>query len=192
MRNIVIHLGAEPRALIPHHHQNPVVPSRKQRGTGTTQHRAGLGLEPWPEPAELVGLGCISLPPALSPTAGTPTPLSIPRPSAARRPVQWQGVQHLALFFGVLSHLCVTGVVLPTLQLSCLHAVHAPLPAQQHLAGGQQRGLCQPGISHSSRRDAESPWGQRDLQQASSEPLHQVQEGALEKSHLVQVSKEDP
>lgn len=153
---------------------NPVVPGRKQRGTVTIQHSAGVGLEPWPEPAEQVGLGCTgsSLPSALSPTAGTPTQScsASPQPSAAGRAVQCQGVQHLAVVLGVLSHPCVTEVVLSTLQLACLHAVHTPLQVQQHLVVGQQQGLWQPGISQDSGRDAKSQWRQRVLQRPVQSP----------------------
>lgn len=78
-----------------------MVPGRKQRGS------AGVGLEPWPEPAEQAGLGCTSssLPSALSPTAGTPTQSCLPSPwpSVARRVVQCRGAQHLAPVHRVLS-----------------------------------------------------------------------------------------
>lgn len=134
MKNINLRSRAEFRALPP---QNPVVPGRKQRDTVTTQSSAGVGSEPWPEPAEQAGLGCTgtSSPSALTPAAGTPMQscLASPRPSAARRAVRCQGERHLALVQGVLSHPRLTEVVL---SFPCLYAIHTPLAIAAAPASG--------------------------------------------------------
>lgn len=136
MKNIILRSRAEFRALPP---QNPMVPGRKQRGTVTTQRSAGVGSDPWPEPAEQAGLGCTGTSSALSPAAGTPTQscLASPRPSAARRAVRCQGERHLALVQGVLSPPCVTEVVL---SFPCLHAIHTPLASAAAPASGAAAG----------------------------------------------------
>ena len=169
-----------------------MVPGRKQRGTATTQHSAGVGLEPWPERAEQQDWAVLA-PPYPQPSAllqgpprraarhphgqtccavpgsAAPRPGPHPSPRGALPPMRdGAGPFHPAARLS------------PRSPGSCASA-----------AVGQRQGLRQPSISQDSRWDAKSRWRQSPPE-AGSEPLHQLQEGALERSHLVQVSKEDP
>lgn len=106
-------------------------------------------------------------------------------PLAARCAERCQGVQHLALVLRVVFQLCVTEVVLSTL---CPHPFASAAAAGRGAAIGTLAAWHQSGLQEGCKESVEVV----RPPETGSEPLHQVQEETLEKSHLVQVSKENP